>query len=151
MFGQGHHLSFRQRQVHRLRALPGFSALPDAVLAGLDMNSAELRVAAGTILVTEDQVGREAFIVLEGIAEVSIGGVAVTSVSSGAVIGEMALLDGSPRTATVMALTPMRILVLDPRQFRQLFSDPETAMWIAAGLVQRLREVTTAARLATPA
>jgi CRP-like cAMP-binding protein len=118
-----------------------FAELSDVALARIDSGMVEIGVAAGSILTTENEYGREAFIIADGIAEVRVGGRAVSSVGAGDLVGEMSLLDSGPRTATVVALTPLRVYVLDPRQFTVLFADPTSAQWIAAKLSQRLREV----------
>jgi CRP-like cAMP-binding protein len=69
-------------------------------------------------------VGREVFVVVSGIADVSIDRRTVARVGPGEPIGEMALLESVPRSATVTALTPMRVLVLDPGQFAELLGNP---------------------------
>ncbi len=71
---------------------------------------------------------------------ICVDGQFVTSVGVGELIGEIALLGDGRRTATVSALTAMRVYVLDPRQFRALFDEPATGTWIAANLANRLRE-----------
>ncbi|MDP9117800.1 MAG: cyclic nucleotide-binding domain-containing protein [Actinomycetota bacterium] len=126
--------------IDALRAMPMFAGLPDAMLRHVDRNMAEITLGPGAVLTRENEYGREAFIVAEGIAEVHVDGVAISSVGPGDLVGEMSLLDGGPRTATVVALTTLRVFVLDPREFGQLFSDPHAARWIAATLSQRLRE-----------
>jgi CRP/FNR family cyclic AMP-dependent transcriptional regulator len=128
-----------------LRELALFAGLSDTVLARIDASMVELRLDPGSVLTTEHEQGREAFIVADGVAEVRIAGRAVSSAAAGDLIGEMSLLDGGPRTATVVALTPMRVYVLDPRQFAELFSDPHSAQRIAANLSLRLRSIQAAA------
>jgi CRP-like cAMP-binding protein len=72
----------------------------------------------------QGQVGREVLVVAAGVADVSIDGKTVARVGVGEPLGEMALLEGAPRSATVTALTPMHILVLDPGQFAELLQNP---------------------------
>ena len=127
-------------RINALRGVPMFAGLPDAALARIDGHMVEIEVEDGATLIRENERGREAFIVAEGIAEVRVGGVAVSSVAAGDLIGEVSLLDNGPRTATVVALTPLRLYVLDPRQFTALFDAPQTARWIATNLAHRLRE-----------
>jgi CRP/FNR family transcriptional regulator, cyclic AMP receptor protein len=124
-----------------LRAIPMFAELSKAALARIDSRMAEITVDPGSVLTTENESGREAFIIADGVAEVRVGGVPVSSVGAGDLVGEMSLLDRGPRTATVVALTPLRVYVLDRQEFTVLFSDPTSAQWIAAKLSQRLREV----------
>lgn len=131
-------------RITRLRRIPMFGGLSDAALARIDSRMSETTVAEGAVLMHEGQPAREAFIIAEGRAAISVGGRPVGSVSVGDLVGETALLDGGPRTATVVALTDLRIYVLDPAEFRTLFEDPATARWIAANLAQRLRATVAA-------
>jgi CRP-like cAMP-binding protein len=126
-----------------LRGLPIFAGVPDSVLARVDARMVEIRLEAGATLMRENEPGREACILGEGIAAVSVGGVMVGSAAAGDLVGEIALLDNGPRTATVVALTPLRVYVLDPQQFTELFDDPRSARWIAATLAHRLRASST--------
>jgi CRP-like cAMP-binding protein len=117
-----------------------FAGLSDGALARLDGLMTETEAAPGDTLMQEGSFGQQAFIIAEGAAEVRIGGDVVGLAGAGDLVGEMSLLDDGTRTATVVALTPMRLFVLDPRQFAALFDDPHCARWIAARLAGRLRE-----------
>ena len=108
----------------RLRQLSLFAELPDGDLRRVDSLTCEITVPAGTTLIRQGQVGREAFVVANGVADVSVDGWTVARVGVGEPLGEMALLEGGRRTATVTALTPMNVLVMDPRQFGDLLSNP---------------------------
>jgi CRP/FNR family cyclic AMP-dependent transcriptional regulator len=138
MFRPRSHRAPRSR-LESLRRVPAFAELTDAALAHLDAHMTEIDLPAGATLMTERQRGREALVIAEGVAEVSVDGRAVTSVSAGDLVGETALLDSGPRTATVTALTPLRIYVLDAHQFGALFDHPDTARWIATALARRVR------------
>lgn len=122
-----------------LRSLPMFAGLPNYLLARVDALMTESSVPVGAALVTEDDPGREAFIIAEGTAEVIVGNRLVAEIGPGELVGEMSLLDNQPRSATVVAKTPLRVLVMDPSQFAAVFSDPHAAQWIAASLSHRLR------------
>jgi CRP-like cAMP-binding protein len=108
-----------------LRGLSLFAGLSDAELRRVDALTCEIEVLPGTVLIKQGQVGREVFIVAAGIADVSIDRRNVARVGPGEPLGEMALLEGAPRSATVTALTPMRVLVLDPGQFADLLGNPQ--------------------------
>ena len=107
-----------------LRALPLLAGLSDPELRRVDALTCEIEVAAGAVLMKQGQVGREVLIVACGIADVEIDGRTVARVGAGEPLGEMALLEGAPRSATVTALTPMHVLVLDPGQFAELLGNP---------------------------
>jgi CRP-like cAMP-binding protein len=106
-----------------LRRLSVFAGLSDAELRQVDALTCEIEVPAGAVLMKQGQVGREVFIVAAGEAEVAIDGAPVARVGAGEPLGEMALLEDVPRSATVTALTPMHVLVLDPGQFAELLGN----------------------------
>jgi CRP-like cAMP-binding protein len=124
-----------------LRRLPLFANFSDSELATVDRLVCQTVMAPGNTLVTQGRGGREAFIVVSGVAEVRVDGEVVAHSTAGDVIGEMSLLDNRPRSATVVAITPLEVLVVDPGQFAELISDPRTARWLATVMAQRLREV----------
>jgi CRP/FNR family transcriptional regulator, cyclic AMP receptor protein len=99
-----------------------------------------LSVEEGFVLTTEDTPGRECFVVVDGKARVTIGGRKVGEVGPGECVGEMALLDGGRRTATVTAESPMNAYVLSVSEFRILLGvSPTILRKIATSLAQRLR------------
>ena len=83
------------------------------------------KLAEGERLVTQGQAGDEIFLLLDGVLTVEIDNEAVAEVGPGAVLGEMAMLEGGVRTATRMAATPVRVAVsgitdLKPEALQQL-------------------------------
>lgn len=99
-----------------------------------------LSVPEGFVLTTEGTAGRECFVIADGTAVVTIGGRKVGEVGPGECVGEMALLDGGPRSATVTAQSPMNVYVLSVSEFRSLLGvSPTILRKIAASLAQRLR------------
>ena len=82
-------------------------------------------VASGAVLAEQGKVGREFFVVTEGSATASRNGEWLAELGPGSFFGELALLDGGPRTATVVADTDMTLLVLSRTEFKSLqFSAP---------------------------
>ncbi|HWL36439.1 MAG TPA: cyclic nucleotide-binding domain-containing protein [Frankiaceae bacterium] len=101
----------------------------------------ELSVKQGDALTTEGTPGRECFVVVSGEAEATVRGKRIATIGAGECVGEMALLDTAPRTATVTALTDMELLVLEPRSFGDLLDrHPSVAKRLLATLARRLRE-----------
>jgi len=99
-----------------------------------------LSVEEGFVLTTEGTAGRECFVIADGKARVTIGGRKVGEVGPGECVGEMALLDGGQRTATVTAESPMNTYVLSVSEFRSLLDvNPTILRDIATSLAQRLR------------
>ena len=102
----------------------------------------ERRVQTGTVLAREGEPGDEFFAVAEGLVRATIDGSEIGSIRAGSFFGEMALLDGGPRSATVTAELPTRLLVLDSKSFSRLVKQsPSVALKIMKGLAQRLREL----------
>ena len=110
-------------RIDRLSQVTLFRACSPAELRELAGITTELDVAAGDVLCTEGQVGRDCFVVVDGEATVTIGGDELDTVGPGGFFGEMALLDGGPRVATVIARTDMKLLVLSRGELGQLLND----------------------------
>src|SRR6266536_5354179 len=88
---------------------------------------------AGQVLTTEGQRGYEFFIVLEGEVEVRQGDRVIATRRTGDYVGEIALLDERPRTATVVATTPVSVEVLSRGEFMSLLAEvPELSGQIMA-------------------
>ena len=99
-----------------------------------------LSMEEGFVLTTEGTPGRECFVIADGKARVTIGGKKVGEVGGGECVGEMALLDGGPRTATVTAESPMNTYALSVSEFWSLLDvNPTILRKIATSLAQRLR------------
>ena len=99
-----------------------------------------LSLEEGFVLTTEGTAGLECFVIADGTARVTIGGRKVGEVGPGECVGEMALLDGGPRSATVTAESPMNVYALSVSEFRSLLAaSPAILGKIATSLAQRLR------------
>lgn len=101
----------------------------------------ELDLEAGRVLMEQGQRGMEAFVIVEGRAGVDINGVRVAEVGPGQAVGELALLDGGTRTATVTALTDMVVLVVTQQAFSSLLDEvPGLARRILVNLAGIVRD-----------
>jgi CRP-like cAMP-binding protein len=96
-------------------------------------------VLEGAQLTREGGTGREAFVIVDGWAAVIIDGEPVAALGPGEVVGEMAMLDLQPRSATVIAKTNMRLLVIGPEAFATFAGQPTIARRIATTMAERLR------------
>lgn len=132
------------KQTVRLEALRHvglFKGMSKRSLAKINQMSDVRTVAEGEVIVAEGEPGSDAMVVLEGTARVTRGNRKVTDLSVGHVFGEMALLDRQPRSATVTAEEPMRLLVIHGAEFRKLLTKvPGLADALLATLSRRLRE-----------
>jgi CRP-like cAMP-binding protein len=94
----------------------------------------------GTHLVREGEEGDALFVILEGEAVVQTDGRELARVGAGDYFGELAILDGEPRAADVVAATDVTIAVLGIRMFRTLVRElPDLAEQLLAGLAGELR------------
>lgn len=95
---------------------------------------------AGTSLVEEGEEGDAFFVILQGRATVRKGDRTLAEVGPGASFGELALLDGEPRSASVIATDEVSVAVLGVRMFRTLLREfPEMAFELMAALAGDLR------------
>lgn len=123
-----------------LAQVPLFRGCSKDELKRIDRAATRIDYPAGKVLCKEGAVGRELIMILDGTASVVRGGQEVATVGPAAFIGEMSLLDGGPRSATVTALTDVHALVLPPREFWQVLDDvPAIAHKLLATMAARLR------------
>jgi CRP/FNR family cyclic AMP-dependent transcriptional regulator len=132
--------------VSRLANVPLFSDCSQRDLQTIARVVREIPHPAGTVIAREGEPGVGLFILLDGTAEVSIGGRKKATLGPGEFFGEIALLDGGPRTATVMAKTDVQLLGLTEWVFRGLMSEhPTIALKTLQQMAGRLRVATKAA------
>jgi CRP/FNR family transcriptional regulator len=113
-------LKRRSDRIDALRVIPLFSHLSKKDLNELAKRADEVAVEQGTVLAEEGARGSQCFVILRGKVGVSRNGRPITSGRWGAVIGEMALLDGMPRSATLVAEEDSVLLVIHRRDFQYL-------------------------------
>jgi CRP-like cAMP-binding protein len=127
-------------RVARLRHVSLFSATPDHVLAGVATALDEVDFAAGEVLMRAGDVEDWLFVIVSGDVDVVRPDRRV-GLGPGSVVGELAVLDPRPRTATVTARTAVSAFRLDKPAFDEAVrSRPEVALGVIAELVGRLRE-----------
>lgn len=101
----------------------------------------EVEVAEGTTLTKQGDPGREFMIIQHGTARVVIDGVTVAHLGPSDFLGELAIISGLPRTATVTATSPMVLEVLNRREFLSLLDESASlSRKILVGAVKRLQE-----------
>jgi CRP-like cAMP-binding protein len=90
-------------------------------------------------MTTQGARGREFFVLLDGNADVKKNGRRINTLGPGDFFGEIALVSDTPRTATVIATSPVRALVITDRSFRRLMADtPEIQERVLSALAARL-------------
>lgn len=125
-----------------LAGLELFSDLSKKELKSVQSLMSTAHVRAGKEFIAEGAVGREAFIIVDGEASVWRRGKLVTTVGPGTVMGEMAVLTGIGRTATVKAETDMTLEVLVRREFLGLLDrSPSMTRKLLVSTINRLQEL----------
>jgi voltage-gated potassium channel len=124
-----------------LAGIPIFSKCNKKELRAITRLLSSLRVSAGEVLTTQGDHGREFMIIESGTAVVRRNDRKVATMGPGDFFGELAMLAGVTRTATVVAQTEMVIDVLSPREFASLLADnPAIASKIYLTAIRRLYE-----------
>jgi CRP-like cAMP-binding protein len=122
-----------------LKRAPLFGELSRKEIGELAKLTEDLDVAPGKVLCKEGAIGREFFVIMEGEVEVSRGGQPVATLGSGEFVGEIALLEDVPRTATVTAKTPLRFFVMTRRSFHRLLdANPQVERKLLRALAKRV-------------
>ena len=122
-----------------VREITVFSRFDDAQCSQIAAACHELDVEAGTALTEEGENGFAMFAVLEGTANVSRDGELIRVLEPGDVFGEIAVFYGGRRTATVVASSPMRLLMLFTGELRRLDRElPELADELRKVIAERL-------------
>ncbi|HEY2394517.1 MAG TPA: cyclic nucleotide-binding domain-containing protein [Rudaea sp.] len=114
------------------------------------MNPAELfrletdtiNLSPGEIVFNEGDKGDLLYVLLEGAVQIRVGDVVVETAERGAIFGEMALIDDSPRSASATATAPSRIVGVNRRRFQFLVQQtPNFALQVMRVLADRLRRM----------
>jgi len=112
-----------------LKNVPLFAGLDDRELEQIASTMRERKFGAGDIVTEEGAGGAGFFVVESGEADVSVDGQARGSITAGDYFGEIALLTGSDRTATITAKTDMVCWGMTPWDFRPLVESNSTIAW----------------------
>jgi CRP/FNR family cyclic AMP-dependent transcriptional regulator len=128
--------------VESLRDVPLFADLSSRDLKRLADSMQELSFAPGKEVVAEGKGGAGFFVILEGTARVTQGGEDRGVLTAGDYFGEMALIDGDHRMATVHAESELRCAAMSPWAFRPFVKEhPDVAWSLLTALVKRVREM----------
>lgn len=134
----------RDEKLEKLRRVPIFANLGNRELERLGALTDEVDLPAGRVLMRQGDRGEELFVLMRGAASVERDGVVVAERLPDEFVGEIALVDGGPRTATVTLTEDSALLVVGRRQFQQLLEEfPEVRLQVLEALAQRVRSAET--------
>jgi CRP/FNR family cyclic AMP-dependent transcriptional regulator len=129
-------------KVELLRRVPLFATLEPPELTALAGIANVVDVPAGTVLTHEGRHEGYFFVVVTGNVRIDRAGKTVNTLSDGDFLGEIALLDGGPRTATATAVSDSRLLQVTNEQFDELLATtPSVRSAIMAEVGGRLRRI----------
>ena len=108
-------------KIDLIKAVPLFAGLSKRQLASVAQVADELDVPAGRELTREGEIGKEFIVLIDGVADVTRDGELLNTLGPGDFLGEIAVITGHTRTATVTTRTQSKVLVLNGPALRSLF------------------------------
>ena len=131
----------KDAKLELLRGVPLFAGCSRRELEQVAAIADEVELPAGSALTREGATGREFVVLVDGAATVTQGGKTISKLAAGEFAGEIALLTGRPRTATVTTTAPSRLLVITAAGFRKLLRDqPGLQLKMLAAVAARLSD-----------
>jgi len=131
----------QEDKIERLKEVALFEACSQRQLRSVARIARVFDVAAGTLLTRAGEPGDEFFLIIDGTARAEVSAQKHVLLHPGEFFGEMSLLDGGPRSATVVADTPLRLLVISRRHFAGLLKDvPGLTETLLVTLSRRVRQ-----------
>lgn len=132
----------RDEKIELLRTVPLFHALRERELERISALADIIDLPADRCIMSQGERGAEMFVLVSGTARVERDGAVLADRGPGEVLGEIALLDGGPRTATVTLTEASRLLVLARREFQALLDEfPEVRLHVFETVAHRLRSL----------
>jgi CRP-like cAMP-binding protein len=123
-----------------LRGVPLFAGLDERSLQAVALLARETSARAGEVLMLEGEPGDELLVIVEGTVRIELGDRTVRSMTAGGFLGEIALVDHRPRTATATCVTDCRLLEIRRHEFERLIQTmPSVHRRIQAAIERRAR------------
>jgi CRP-like cAMP-binding protein len=123
-----------------LRDVPLFGDLDERAVQAVAILAHEAAAKAGEVLMLEGEPGDAFFVIIDGTVRIERGGRPIRSLSAGGYLGEIALVDRRPRTATATCVTDVRLLTIRAHEFERLMATlPEVDRRVRAAVERRTR------------
>ena len=131
----------RDAKTELIARVPLFAHCSKRELAEIASIADEIHFPAGKTLIREGQRGREFFVLVEGVVDVTKEGETIATARDGDFLGEIALVTDVPRTATVTTTTDIRLLVVTDRDFQRLLREaPGIQSKVMRALAERVAQ-----------
>ena len=135
-------MSPRDEKLDLLKSIPLFAGFGGRELRRLGALADVIDWPAGRVLMRQGERGAEMFVIVSGRAEVTRGGNVIGEATDGDILGEIALVDEGPRSATVTLTEPSRLLVVGHREFHALMDEmPTVRVQVLESLARRVRHL----------
>lgn len=135
-------MSPRDEKLDLLKSIPLFAGFGKRELGRLGMLTDFIDWPAGRVLMRQGESGAEMFVIVRGRAEVERDGRVISEATDGDILGEIALVDEGPRSATVTLTEPSRLLVVGHREFHALMDEmPTVRVQVLESLARRVRHL----------
>jgi CRP-like cAMP-binding protein len=129
----------RRTSIEHLRQVAEFHDCSPGQLESIARLAERVLVTKGEVLTREGRVGREFFMILSGSVAVTRGGRRLNTLGPGQFFGELAAVSPAPRNATVTALCDLDVLIIGPRELKQMFEIPGFRESLLTAMANRLR------------
>ena len=107
-----------------------------------DLDIPEMSISAGQLVLAEGSTGSAMYIIRSGSVAVRVNGVTVEEIGEGGIFGEMAIIEQSTRSAEILALTDVTVVMLDEKRFLQLVAKvPHFSVMVMRTLARRIRKM----------
>jgi CRP-like cAMP-binding protein len=136
----------RQNHLDYLASVSLFSACSKRELQAVAKRTDAVTLPAGRSPCEQGTVGREAYVIMSGTAEVRRNKKKVADIGPGTCVGELALLDHKPRTASIIATSDLKVLVIGVREFAAIVDEvPPIMHKLMKSMASKIRELDTQA------
>jgi CRP/FNR family cyclic AMP-dependent transcriptional regulator len=123
----------------RLRSVPLFAAFSEKQIRRIADAGKQVEFPEGRVVAREDQSGEGFHVILEGRVSVNVHGEERATLGPGQFFGEMSLIDGKPRSATVTVMEPTTTFSITSWEFHPLLDDADFTKGLLAELAARIR------------
>jgi CRP-like cAMP-binding protein len=125
-----------------LRSVPLFAGCQSKVLEEVSRLADEVDVGDGYVLIRQGTLGQQFVLIVDGRVRIERDGAAIATLGPGDFLGEIALIDNGPTTATATTEGPARLLVMGHQQFNTLLdTSPALRFAITSALARRIRHL----------